>query len=176
MTKFILHGGFFSTRNKLNRTFLQECTKSLKDGATVLLVLFATKDEDIPKKFQQDREKLVETANTKDLNYILASKENFTDQVRAANAIFIRGGETSKLLETVKHFPTFASELDGKIVAGSSAGAYLLSRFYHSATYGGVHEGLGILPTRIICHYQSTILPSPDDPIAEMEKYPQDIG
>jgi len=49
--------------------------------------------------------------------------------------------------------------LEGKTVAGSSAGAYALARFGASHDEAEVREGLGLVPIRIVCHYESTELP-----------------
>ena len=87
------------------------------------------------------------------------------EQLKLADVIYIRGGDTEKLLKVLRQFPRFADGLKNKVVVGSSAGAYILAECYHSATRGGVYKGLGILPIRVICHYQSEIYPSIDDPI-----------
>ncbi len=87
----------------------------------------------------------------------------------------MRGGETEKLLFELKKHPEFKDAIKGKTIAGSSAGAYAVSRYYHSANRGGIHEGLGILPVRMICHYQSDTLKFTDDPIALMKEYPDEL-
>jgi len=40
----------------------------------------------------------------------------------------------------------------GKIIAGDSAGANVLSSAFYSMRIG-VSEGLGLIPIKIICHY-----------------------
>jgi len=149
VTKYILHGGFAVTENELNRTFYAECTKGLKDGAALLFAYFAREEEDVPRLFEEDKHKILETTGVKNLKMILAAKEKFMEQVKTADMICIMGGDTEKLLNTLKQFPQFASELKGKIIVGSSAGAYILAECYHSSTRGGVHKGLGIRALRM---------------------------
>jgi peptidase E len=175
MTKYILHGGCTNKKNELNRTYYEECTKELEDGSTVLFMYFASKEEDIPRKFEEDKGKILETTKVKNLNLVLATEDNFLSQLKEAHSIYIKGGNTTKLLDVLKKFPQFASELDGKIVAGSSAGAYIISTCYISSSKGSVHKGLGILPIRVSCHYQSEIHPVVDDQMAAIEECPNEL-
>lgn len=154
MTKIILHGGFTRDDNELNRSYYREITGDLKDGDTVLVVLFARKKEEWADLFQDETRKLTASTGAK-LKIELASEDDFASQLKQANAIVIRGGDTLKLIEIIKRYPDFAEAIKGKVVAGSSAGAYLFSRYYHSGSSNDVFEGLGILPIRITCHYES---------------------
>ena len=62
MTKYILHGGFNRVDNELNRSFFSECMKDLKEDCTVLLVLFATRDEnEKPIQFDQQNSSIQST-------------------------------------------------------------------------------------------------------------------
>ena len=136
MTKYILHGGFTGTDNELNRTFYQELVKDVKDGGNVLLVYFARKDEVAPDLFKEDKERILKYTKRDDLNLVVATQDNFTKQVKSADAIYIRGGQTEKLLSVLEKYPTFKDYIKVKTVAGSSAGAYALSTYNHSASRG----------------------------------------
>lgn len=89
----------------------------------------------------------------------MATEENFLKELKNADAIFFNGGNTHKLISTLQNYPNLKQIIEGKTVAGSSAGAYAL------ATYGSAHsektlrKGLGLVPVRIICHYESPKLP-----------------
>lgn len=65
----------------------------------------------------------------------------------------MHGGETLRLLETLKKYSNLEKLIDGKIVSGESAGAYVLSTYFYSKTAGGVFRGLGLVPVKTICHY-----------------------
>lgn len=175
MTKFVLHGGYTSTKNKLNAGFYKEISKYLRDGSSILLIYFSRKEDEADKLFEQDKSRILEQSEDKELKVLLATRDNFMEQLRNADAIYMRGGNTDKLLSALKQYPDFEKTIEGKIVAGSSAGAYVLAKYYHSASKGGIHEGLGLLPIRVVCHYNSDGFEKKDDPIALMKKYPDDL-
>jgi peptidase E len=158
-TKLILHGGFTSTQNELNQSFYKEISKDVPEGGSILLIYFAREEREIPELFEQDKERILEQAGGKKLNIILATKEDFVDKVKEADTLYMRGGDTDKLMGTLQQFPAFKSLIKGKTVAGSSAGAYVISQYSagHSVTY--IRKGLGLAPLRVVCHYQSSDLP-----------------
>ena len=154
MTKFILHGGSTSTPNELNGKFFSEITKDVPEGGRVLIVYFSRKEEDYDKLFEQDKSNFLNNTGGKKLKLIIASKEQFVSQIKEVDAVYMRGGDTSKLLKVLKQNPSFEKVIRNKTVAGSSAGAYVLSRYFFSRDTNNVHEGLGVLPIKIACHYE----------------------
>ncbi len=175
MTKYILHGGFTDIENELNRTYYEECTKGLKSNSTVLFVYFSQEEENVSKLFEEDKSKILKTTKAKNLNLVLATEKDFINQLKIAHTIFIQGGDTDKLLKTIKSFPRFTDELDGKIIAGSSAGAQIFVDCYYSTSKGGVHKGLGILPLSLVCHYESDTYPTVDDALIAIENCPKEL-
>ena len=153
MTKFILHGGYTSDPNSLNAQFFSEITKDIPNDSMVLLVYFSRSKEEYERLFEQDKTALMKSCEEKKLNYVLASEDNFTEQLKGASAIYMRGGETQQLLDTLKKYPNFSEEILGKTVAGSSAGAYVLSKWFYSNSADDIFEGLAILPVKVIAHY-----------------------
>lgn len=175
MTKFILHGGFARDANAINDGFFAEIRKDLPQNATILVVLFARKDAEQEEIFQFLQGALQKGAAEKRLNFVLATEKDFIEQLRGADALFLHGGETNKLLAKLKNYPNFTEAIKGKTVVGSSAGAYVLSKYFHSASQGDIHEGLGILPIKTICHYESPKFEVRDDAIVSMAGYPHDL-
>lgn len=169
MTKFILHGGFTREDNELNRSFLREITKDLPESSKILLVMFAVDDDKVNDKFKFFSELLDKNANGKHFEYVLATKQDFSKQVSQANAVYLQGGDTAKFRDTLDEYPGFEKDIQGKVVAGSSAGAYVLSKVYFSVTQGGIMEGIGILPVKTVCHYQSKIQENRDKGPEELE-------
>lgn len=173
MTKYILHGGYTSTENELNRTFYKEITHDIPNSATVLLCYFASKDEDNSRRFQEDSQRIKEQSQDKNLNFIQASEENFIDQLRQSDAFYMRGGSTPKLLGILKNYDNLKDKLDGKTIAGSSAGAYVIGKYsaFHDDESGGkVREGLGLLPLRVVTHYESSDMPPNPEALALLVK------
>ncbi len=160
MTKYILHGGGTKIKNEANRKFFAEIGSSLEDGDVLLLCYFApsvqsnyTEEE----KFEMGLEKFESYIKNKKIKYVLAKRKNFIQQLKEADAIYIHGGETEKLFETLKKYPEFLAEVKKKkLVVGSSAGAYVLAKYYVSDSNWNKEAAamLGILPIKISCHFQ----------------------
>ncbi len=146
-----------------------------RDSGNILVVGFARPDEEIPKRFEEEKARILQRVGDRKITVILASTNNLIDQAKQAHAIDIIGGETEKLMETLKRFPDFTEAIKGKTVGGSSAGAYILSRYYHSASSDTVYEGFGLVPVRVICHYGSDKFETRGNPMEQMKKYPENL-
>ena len=73
-----------------------------------------------------------------------------------AQVVYIRGGSTEVLLsELHKQNIHLETALQGKTLAGSSAGAQAISKYYYVVDSLQVGEGLGLLPNKVVVHYQS---------------------
>lgn len=177
MTKYILHGGYTRHENELNYSFFREFASDLPDGANVLLVFFAAKEEKVDEAFQAFAEKFKKHSGGKELNFVNAAIDEFVEQLKEADAIYFQGGETDKLKAALTKFPDFQDLLDGKTVAGSSAGAYVLSSYYYTGSKDKVLEGFGVIPVRVVCHYESPEHPAPEnyDPVGRLEGYGKDL-
>ena len=171
-TKFILHGGYTRERNEQNEEFFKELASSIPNKGTILLVYFAS-DGEFAQKFEEDKARISNYITNKKVNFVLANEEEFISQVKNANLIYLRGGDTEKLKNQLNSYPEFAECILGKVIAGSSAGAYVISKFYYSNSKNKVFEGFGFLPIRIACHYQSKIHPiqANTDPISDLNKF-----
>lgn len=167
MIKYILHGGFERRDNELNNSFYRELVKDLPEHATLLMVYFASEYEGIREVFMEQTNRIHEITG-KDLKYVLATEEDFLNQVEAADAIHFRGGHTPKLLATLSQYPDIKSYLLNKTISGSSAGAYALATYGPGHSKKGIREGLGIVPVRVVCHYESTEMPPNPESYAEL--------
>lgn len=149
-TKYILHGGFRTGEKQVNDAFFSEILKTAPDPANILIVYFATENGD--KYFPEDQEQFNKNSGGKKLTFVKATKENFIGQTKSADIIYLHGGSSLPLLDILKKFPDFPKLIQGKIVAGDSAGANYLSTVFYSRR-NGVGEGDGILPIKIIPHF-----------------------
>lgn len=156
MTKFILHGGATTVENDLNKSFFKKVVEDAPRDGTVLLVYFAREEKNWKKLQEQDEKSLREAAGNKSLRFSVATEEKFADQIDQSDVIYMRGGSTEKLIASIEKLQDFSARIQGKVVVGSSAGAYILSKFYYSNTDKTVHEGLAILPIFTICHYDGS--------------------
>ncbi len=176
-TKFILHGGYTSEKNDLNQSYFAEMVKDVSDGGNILLAYFASNDEEIEEKYHKDCERLQSFATDKLITTIKASRENFTDEINSADVVYIRGGDTQQLKATLDAYPDFLEAINGKTISGSSAGAYVLAKYYFTNSLNKVMEGYGCVPAKVVCHYKSEIHPVPEgvDPVGMMAGYDNNL-
>jgi len=74
-------------------------------------------------------------------------------QIKSTNIIYLHGGLSIKIIDTLKKFPHLENYFNGKIIAGESARANALSHDCYSNITKIHSKGLGIIPVRTICHY-----------------------
>jgi peptidase E len=174
-TKFLLHGGRVTIKDERNDSYFRELTKNLEDEETVLFVGFSRIDKTERDAIYERDKTLILAQTNKKLKVVNAVHENFIDQVSAAQSIHITGGETAALIKDIQNYPDFAAAIEGKVVGGSSAGANLLSTYCFSNSAGGVIEGLGVLPIRLLVHYGNPEYRGTDQTVKLLEEYPNEL-
>ncbi len=155
MTKFILHGGGEGQGGETHDDFFCEIVKNLPQKANVLCVYFAVPDELVEQKHRVYENYFSRNnMKNKEIDLEIASKEKFMEQLKFADTVYFRGGDTDMLLAQVQKYPNFKEELLRKfIVAGSSAGVYFLANYGYSTSRDVIYKGLGVLPIKVNCHY-----------------------
>ena len=156
MTKFILHGGVTRRKSNQNRLFFKEIVKGLKSPIKILDITFARKKELLFKGFNKDKNKFLGTIKKKKLLFTLADEKPviLRRQIKENDVLFIIGGtEMNCLTNNLRKLKNIKRLIKGKVIAGSSADAYVLSRYYYTRLRGRVERGLGILPIKTIAHY-----------------------
>jgi peptidase E len=159
MTKFIFHGGGVDPKTNSDDSFYKELVKNVPENGTVLLVYFASRSDENSEKIALDTGKCIEFSEGKSLRIIVATPEDFLDQVAVSDAIYFRGGSTEKLLTILHMYPNLKEKLLGKTLSGSSAGAYALSTYFSSHYEDSAAVGLGIAPVRVVTHFESSTMP-----------------
>jgi peptidase E len=152
-TKFVLHGGRLKLDDVRNDTYFRELVKDLHDGDTVLIISFACREQDKRREVFEREKGYLQRQTSADINIQDATYENLIEQIRQAKVIHISGGESPELVKDMQRYPDFIPSLRGKVVGGTSAGACLFSTYYYYGEYGGVVEGLGVFPIRLMVHY-----------------------
>lgn len=158
MTKYILHGGATRLPSENNNNFFKEIVKDLPNPASILLIYFARDEKDWNDLFSQEEKNFVNADPSKQVYLTLADKniETLVNDIKNSDAIYIRGGSTPKLIEVMRKINNLAELFKNKTVAGSSAGAYLLAKYWYSKDRDDgkeFGEGLGILPLKVFCHF-----------------------
>ncbi|MCK5062149.1 Type 1 glutamine amidotransferase-like domain-containing protein [Candidatus Parcubacteria bacterium] len=152
-TKYILSGGYAGRPNEENDKFFQEILNTKKMKLKILLVYFAKPLSEYKRVIKEDEYQFTKNKNGKELCFEIADEEKFENQAKEADVIYLHGGQTLKLLEALKSHTSLKKLFDGKIIAGESAGAYVLSSCFYSKSEGGVFKGLDYVPAKTICHY-----------------------
>lgn len=154
MTKIILHGGYSMHADERNNAFYREMLASVpRHDANVLVAYFAKDEGDAMAKFPREQQRFLDNAEGKSLSIRLATQENFINEIKDADILYLGGGKSLRLLNLLKSYPDFKNAIKGKVVAGESAGANVLSKYFYSKTEGGVFEGLGVVPIRFCPHF-----------------------
>lgn len=155
-TKFVLNGGFNSENKDVNSSdFYREILKDAPENAKVLLVFFAKDDiERIRLAMPKVTSAFNENREQKNITVEIANEKDFVSQVQLADVVYFGGGVSLKLLESLKKYPKLKELLEGKTIAGESAGANVFCKYFYSPHADGVFEGLGFLPIKIIPHYK----------------------
>lgn len=89
-----------------------------------------------------------------------ANDESIAKSLREARLIYMLGGFTGYLGETLKGSAAWQAVLEacatGAVVAGSSAGAMVMCQFYYDPGRGQVIEGLNLVPNGIVMPHYNT--------------------
>ena len=91
---------------------------------------------------------------------IRADDKNIAQSLREAKLIYMLGGFTHYLGETLKDSLAWQSALaayqNGAVIAGSSAGAMVICEFYFDPSAGRVHKGLNLVPNSLVLPHHNT--------------------
>lgn len=153
-----MHGGGAQHTNSQNDLFFRDILKRSKlDSVKVLLVHFAGKPEKAESNKQIDSGQFNKNKGDKNITLRVATKENFIEQMAWADVIYFGGGTTVKLLDELKDSPDLKTYFTGKVIAGESAGANVLSTLCYSKSGGGLFKCLGVLPVFMCPHYEKGV-------------------
>lgn len=160
MTKYYLHGGKAGSNSEDNKKFFQQLVAGFEKTVNFLCVYFA-RDREINKDWNwnsildEDIKQISSFCPKTSFDFVLASEniEEFSNQIKNADVLFLKGGITPSLLKKLKWISNIENLFTNKIIAGSSAGALVFSKYYYDGDYDTYNEGLGILPIKMICHW-----------------------
>jgi len=154
MIKYILAGGYVHKTPDEGKDFCEELIKGIdKKPVKILDCMFARKKEDWQENM--DRDNIFFSKFIKDFELELADPDKFTKQVKNSDVIYLRGGYTSPLMELLSKDKNWIKELEGKVIAGTSAGGDAISKYYCVLKTHRVGDGLGLLPIKFIPHWNS---------------------
>lgn len=154
MTKYILVGGYVHKAPDEGKAFCEELVRDInKKPVKILDCIFARKPEEWKEVMEKDR--IFFSKFISDFELELADPNNFTEQVKNSDIIYLKGGYTSSIMDLLTRDTSWMKELDGKVVAGSSAGGDAIAKYYCVLKTSRVGDGLGLLPIKFIPHWKS---------------------
>lgn len=171
MTKIILIGGYPSHAPDNGRSLCNEMTAEFPEPVKILDVLFARPSQEWDATLKSDQEFFQRNLQAKQFKLTMAHPEVFARQVAESDIVYLRGGDTAPLMNVLRANPEWLRHINGKIIAGTSAGAYALCKYYHELNALGVQEGLSLLPYKILTHWESAEYGTP----AQWHEYEQEL-
>lgn len=94
------------------------------------------------------------------IDKLSANDENIAGSLRSAKLIYMLGGFTGYLAETLAGSAAWDAILQayraGAVIAGSSAGAMVMCEFYYDLNQGQVVNGLNLLPNSLVLPHHNT--------------------
>jgi peptidase E len=156
MIKFVLHGGNTSEVNRDNNNFFKEMTVSNKKRLRILLNYFARDKYELNEVSGQDIKRFKKLSVVENLNFEIAQPGKLSEQLKYVDVMYIRGGSTERLMKQLLLTKDFEKCIDGKTIRGSSAGVYVLAKYFYSNDSKIIGKGLGILNIKTYCHYEPT--------------------
>lgn len=172
-TTYILHGGFSRRQSKENESFYQECVRRAGENARILLCFFAAETERVDELFEEMTEKFRQAGAVG--TCVLATQETFSKELEVAQLVYFHGGHTPTLLLLLRQHNVTRASFVGKVVAGSSAGAYALATHSAAHSESSVRDGLGCVPVRLVCHFGSKELPPNTESLSKLQAMHIDI-
>ncbi|MEK7109085.1 MAG: Type 1 glutamine amidotransferase-like domain-containing protein [Patescibacteria group bacterium] len=148
-------GGYPRKATDGGKAFSEELVKGFSEPVKILECLFARSRDNWETAYAEDVGFFQKHLPDRKLDFQLAQPDTFVKQIHWADAIYIRGGEMEPLYERLAQSPGWEKELDGKTFAGSSAGAYAITKYNHKLDTPELGEGLGLLPLKVLAHYRS---------------------
>ncbi len=171
MTKYILHGGVTKGADPMNDSFFQEVTRESAGKTRILLNYFARKPEEYEQSAKEDKKRFLENSPHTDVEFDIADPHRLAEQLERCPIMYIKGGNTPLLLKLLSHAQDFRKCINGRVIAGVSAGVNVLSAYYWSNHNTRIMEGLGILNIKVICHFH----PEDNEIVKKLLSYKEDL-
>lgn len=154
MTTYILAGGCDGDYPEYIVQLARVVRMKMADPK-ILSCGFSSEDVQAEASFPK-RKKMFEAGFGESVEIVMATKDTFIEQVRAADVVYLHGGSTNILVDAMREYPNIQEEFAGKIIIGSSAGANYLSSCGFSPSANAVGQSGGIVDVAVVVHYGST--------------------
>lgn len=155
MTKYVLNSGGVTSSPDKAKKFFSEVVRDLGEKPKILLCFFAIPREDWEEKFAKDVQELPQyfSQNIKP-EFTLAFPDNFVEQIKNTDAIYIHGGDDQLVMYWLKKFD-IPKIWEDKVIATNSASSHALSTYFWTCDWRQCMDGLGILSIKFLAHFHS---------------------
>jgi peptidase E len=157
-TVFLLHGGGTSKESSGNDSFFAQMTALVdKQTVRILLCYWARPTEQWNDMSRRDSSHILKQTNKSVEFHTVLDGADLYDKLPHFDVLYVAGGDDLLIEPYYDKLTELSKLLVGKVYAGSSMGAFLVSsRYvlsYDSQDTSTVHAGVGILPFQILCHW-----------------------
>ncbi len=158
MTTFLLHGGATSKDLEGNNLFFGQFAELVnKSKIKVLMCYFSRPKENWQKLFDRDSVKVTNNTTKQVEFHIPEDAEDLKEKLPSFDVLYVAGGEAELIEPYYQELAFLKTDLEGKVYAGSSMGAFMASEGYvlsaDAQESGSMHKGLGLLPIQTLCHW-----------------------
>lgn len=164
MTKYILHGGDIRNSYDEGKAFFADMVDGLGLKPKVLLCFFAQPKSVWQDKYMEWRVRIAASVPKYSVQFGLANQKDFKSQSEQYDALFVYGGDCTKLINEIRQLVNYREVLDRfKVVAGASAGAIMLSKYAWDCDERKIVEGLAFVPAKVLVHFESETYGAADE-------------
>lgn len=158
MTNFILHGGEVSKLSAANTEFFELFTSLVRKPVVKIGACYWAKPKNQWSQILQRDSKLIKTQASKKFNLIsLANPAELIEKLPTLDVIYVAGGDSYPIEKLYSQLNSLGSKLENKVFIGSSMGAFMAAKNYvlsfDDQDDTEVHQGLGLIPFNILCHW-----------------------
>jgi len=154
MKRLILMGGRPWEADDKGAMFTKVLFRYFPQDVKLAFCIFAQPETDWEETSQRNTEMFNSFKNSRSISYKTITKENFAEVSKWADIIYLPGGNPFNLKEQIEACGNIAEAWDGKVVAGSSAGADLFCVAYTYLQDKTMGQGLGWVNATCIPHWR----------------------
>ena len=153
MKRLILMGGRPWVTGDKGKSFSKVLFRYFPEGIKLAFCNFARSKEEWKEVENWNKKMLDSFKDGQTFEYQTLTHDNFEDVSKWADVIYIPGGNTFELLESLQQYD-LKRLWDGKVIAGSSAGAHMFCEAFDYLQDKTFAKGLGWIPAVCIPHWR----------------------
>lgn len=154
MKRLILMGGRPWLAEDGGKNFVETLFRYYPEQVKLAFCIFAQPEEQWEETRAWNTRMFDKFKGNRTVSYQTMTKENFAEVSAWADVIYLPGGDSFALPEKLKPFDV-GTLWDGKVIAGSSAGAYFLSKGFIGLRARKFGRGLGWVNSTCIAHWRA---------------------